>query len=426
MKNILCVVFLLFGMNLYSQVAINSEGSAPDNSAMLDIKSNTKGILVPRMTAAERDAIINPATGLMIFCKDDNQFYAVKQSGQTQSWVSLGSQWLSNGSSVYYTAGNVGMGTSAPFGALHIVNPGYPHLNLEGSSIYGTWVSLGNTTAGGTWYNIISTGSGNGEGPGKLLFMRGAGPSNTLNNIMTFDTPGNVGIGTTSPNASAVLDASSSNKGFLPPRMSNEQRDAIAAPVAGLMIWCSNCGPSGQLQVYNGTTWTNMVGGTALVHVLVPGESYGGGLIAYVLQSGDPGYDANVQHGLIVAPSDQPFVYVWGCIGSSINGADGTALGTGNQNTLDIVAGCSEPNMAATTCENLVLNGYSDWYLPSKDELNKVYLNKAVLGVFDNFGYYASSTEIDQTFAWGQYWNTGAQYYMPKNISFNVRAVRTF
>jgi hypothetical protein len=72
-----------------------------------------------------------------------------------------------------------------------------------------------------------------------------------------------VGVGTTSPAASAQLDVSSTTKGFLPPRMTLVQRDLISSPVAGLVMWCSNCGSSGELQVYNGTQWTNMVGGTA-------------------------------------------------------------------------------------------------------------------------------------------------------------------
>jgi uncharacterized protein (TIGR02145 family) len=65
------------------------------------------------------------------------------------------------------------------------------------------------------------------------------------------------------PHASAMLDVSSTTKGFLPPRMTNAQKTAIASPVAGLLIWCSNCGTAGELQIYNGTTWTNFVGGTA-------------------------------------------------------------------------------------------------------------------------------------------------------------------
>jgi uncharacterized protein (TIGR02145 family) len=71
-----------------------------------------------------------------------------------------------------------------------------------------------------------------------------------------------VGIGTTTPNASAELDVTSTTKGFLPPRMTEAQRNAIASPAAGLQVWCTNCGSSGELQVFNGTAWINLTGGS--------------------------------------------------------------------------------------------------------------------------------------------------------------------
>ena len=65
-------------------------------------------------------------------------------------------------------------------------------------------------------------------------------------------------------NASAMLDVSSTSKGFLPPRMTNFQKVTIADPKpAGLVIWCSDCGTNGEMQTYNGSIWTNMIGGTA-------------------------------------------------------------------------------------------------------------------------------------------------------------------
>jgi len=70
-----------------------------------------------------------------------------------------------------------------------------------------------------------------------------------------------VGIGTPSPNA--ALDVTSTTQGFLPPRMSAVQRNAIATPAQGLMIYCTTCGPKGEAQLYNGTEWENMSGGAA-------------------------------------------------------------------------------------------------------------------------------------------------------------------
>lgn len=74
-----------------------------------------------------------------------------------------------------------------------------------------------------------------------------------------------IGIGVNNPSASAQLDISSTTKGLLPPRMTEEQRNIIQNPVAGLIIWCNNCGTAGELQVFNGTAWTNIIGGTASV-----------------------------------------------------------------------------------------------------------------------------------------------------------------
>ncbi|MEO5889289.1 MAG: fibrobacter succinogenes major paralogous domain-containing protein [Ferruginibacter sp.] len=76
-------------------------------------------------------------------------------------------------------------------------------------------------------------------------------------------TNAQVGIGTNNPAQSAQLEVKSDSRGFLPPRLTYEQRNLIQSPVAGLMIWCSNCDVSGEIQVYNGSKWTNMIGGTS-------------------------------------------------------------------------------------------------------------------------------------------------------------------
>jgi hypothetical protein len=84
-------------------------------------------------------------------------------------------------------------------------------------------------------------------------------------------------------------------------------------------------------------------------------------------------------------------------------------------------------NSAKTACEELILNGYSDWHLPSKEELNSVYVNLNQIGVggFADDVYW-SSTESDSGNAWGQGFSSGRQYNDGKGNKYNVRAVRAF
>lgn len=118
----LLAIFLFFGLTASAQVAVNTDGTAPDPSAMLDVKSTSRGMLVPRMTTAQRTAIATPAAGLLVFDNTTQSFWFYSAG----SWVELtdqGSlQWTPNGSNISYSTGNVGIGDASPVAALTVGN----------------------------------------------------------------------------------------------------------------------------------------------------------------------------------------------------------------------------------------------------------------------------------------------------------------
>ena len=132
------------------------------------------------------------------------------------------------------------------------------------------------------------------------------------------------------------------------------------------------------------------------------GDVYQGGIIAYILKSGDKGYDPDVPHGLIAA-----------------------TLVSSKASRKHYYGKKASWKKANKICDDLELNGFSDWYLPSKEELNQLYLNRTVISKFSNSWYWSSTK--NSIFAWVQNFNSGTQYYYSQNKTKQYfRAVRAF
>ncbi|HYJ62187.1 MAG TPA: hypothetical protein VEV62_00445, partial [Parafilimonas sp.] len=138
---ILCVMIMfIISKNANAQTnTFPSTGAAgigtttPNSSSLLEIKSTTKGLLVPRMTQTQRDAIASPAKGLLIYQTDNTPgFYYYSGSIWKAVSSSTSSQWVTNGTSIYYNSGNVGIGLASPAHKLDVKGD----ININSGSVF--------------------------------------------------------------------------------------------------------------------------------------------------------------------------------------------------------------------------------------------------------------------------------------------------
>jgi hypothetical protein len=146
----------------------------------------------------------------------------------------------------------------------------------------------------------------------------------------------------------------------------------------------------------------------------------GVGIVFYITDGG--------LHGLEAAPNDQSAVQVWiegGSTQTTLNGNTLTAIGTGLANSNAIIAQDGHTGSAAKLCRDYTGGGLTDWFLPSKDELNELYARKAIVDGFADDFYWSSSEYVDDA-AWFQDFFDGSQDYNAKIAPTYVRAVRAF
>ena len=239
--------------------------------------------------------------------------------------------------------------------------------------------------------------------------------------LLTATTYAQVGVGTTTPDASSALDITSTTKGLLIPRMTETQRDAISSPATGLMIYQTD-GTVG-FYYYNGSSWAEVAATSATYSI---GDVVNGGVVFWI--------DSTGQHGLVVAFSDVAINLDWGCNVTDLSNVSnvtseppiglGAEIGDGFNNTNDILQDCPTAP-AAFAARSLG----AQWFLPSAKELNQMYINKTTLeGVsgFTAFSFeYWSSTEYNNDFAF-RFLFFGNSRITTKDYTTNVRAVRAF
>ena len=345
--------------------------------------------------------------------------------------------------------------------------------------------------------------------------------------LLTATTYAQVGINNENPDASAALDITSTTGGFLPPRMTNAQRQAISNPAAGLQVFVTDF-EGGRFMFYDGTEWgtlsftekrpdaptigtatavsgeatvpftapssdggsaitsytatsspggitgtisqsgsgsitvTGLTNGTAYTfygyryqchwnkfgqcsikfnNTTVPqlGDFYGGGVIFYLFVAGDTGYVAGETHGLIAAVADQSSGIRWYNGSYVTTGATATAIGTGSANTDAIITvqGATETSYAAGLARAYTGGGYTDWFLPSRNEAYQMFINKALINntaaansgsdLTEDAEYWSSSEKNNNvTLAYWFEISNGSSGVTSKGTTYNVRAVRAF
>lgn len=234
-------------------------------------------------------------------------------------------------------------------------------------------------------------------------------------------TYGQVGIGTNTPNSSAVLDIQANDKGVLIPRLTEAERIAITNPAEGLLVF-----QDGDLYYYTNYTWKTFKKPDHYI-----GEYFQGGIVFQTWR------DKNaIEHGLIVSLNELG-TSNWSNNATTYMGLFKAKNIDGDINCIDITTEIGHTSSAAKTCLDLTENGFDDWYLPSIHELEELYKN--IYSVNENLNLwggtslslinnYWSSTEGGVSAGTALYFKAETQEIKTaiKSNIYSIRAIRKF
>lgn len=491
-------------------ISINSSGNAPDNSAILDVSSDSKGVLLPRMTTAERNNIAvlcscTPAEGLQIINTDSKcvEMYingtwstvscptpcttpdaagaisgnstvcqgsvgawtvASINNATSYTWAYSGTGTTISGTGnsviIYFsssaTSGNlIVQGTNACGSGIIstnfpiTVNPlpassgsisgsssvcdgqsgvSYSISSLTNALGYNWSLPAGAMIASGGNTNSISVDFAVGASSGNIVVYGtnacgNSTPSPNYSVTVNANVVASVSIaadpsGTICPGTSVTFTATPTNGGTHPSYQwkvngGNVGTDTNFYTSSSLnhndQVYCvmtSNASCVTGSPATSNTIWIS--------HTYYVGQSTGGGKVFYVGTGCSP--------VLVSSTTDETLGAEWGCIGVPMGTT--TTFGNGQANTTAICAGCATAGIAARLCDELDKNGYQDWYLPSKDEINELYNKKAYVGGFTSTWYWSSS-EYSDTNIWIKNFGNGNWANDPKSGGDAVRCIRT-
>ncbi len=217
--------------------------TSPNASSALDITSTTQGILIPRMTTANRNAIASPANGLMIYQTDGVAgFYYYAATAWKAVTASLANVSLSD---LSITAINANLLPKTD----NLYDIGSSTLRWRNTYLYN--LNFADATTQTTAFVPYTPGTGINIAGNTITNISPTQWGAAANNI--YYNTGSAGLGTATPDTSALLDITSTAKGILVPRMTGANKNAIASPATGLLVYQTD-GPAG-FYYYTGTAW---------------------------------------------------------------------------------------------------------------------------------------------------------------------------